>query len=321
MDGFFRSAGFTLIEMIMVIIITAVLGTIISRIISRPVEGFVDISRRAELVDIAEVSLRKISREVRLALPNSVRLRNNAATNLQVCTAAGATVCSVEILRTLDGGRYRTSTGGAGPPVCGGGLPGDRLDFTSASDCFEVLGDLDNLPAAGPGANQDDCLAGNVDCLVLYNTGQPSICPAPPPLACLNAYCGCNIAGIQAAAVNAITFDISGSNGVARFPEEAKSPRQRFHIVDMPVSFVCDAAAGTLTRQAGYAITPVQALNPGGTVSLLADNVTACDFTYNQGTNSRSALLSVSITISTTDTQGAVNSVNLIEQIQVPNIP
>ena len=100
MDGFFRSAGFTLIEMIMVIIITAVLGTIISRIISRPVEGFVDISRRAELVDIAEVSLRKISREVRLALPNSVRLRNNAATNLQVCTAAGATVCSVEILRT-----------------------------------------------------------------------------------------------------------------------------------------------------------------------------------------------------------------------------
>lgn len=316
-----RSAGFTLIEMIMVIILTAILGTVIARIISRPVAGFVDISRRAELVDIAELSLRKMSREIRLALPNSVRLRSNAATSLQVCSASIASVCSVEVLRTLDGGRYRARTGGPGPPVCGGGLPADTLDFTASSDCFEVLGNLDNLPAAAGGANQDNCLAGNVDCLVVYNTGQPAVCPAPPLPACLNAYCGCNIAGIQAAAANAITFDITGANGVTRYPEEAKSPRQRFHVVDMPVSYVCNPAAGTLIRYADYAITSTQALTPGGTVSILADNVTSCVFTYNQGTNSRSALLIINITISTTDTQGTVNAVNLIEQIQVPNVP
>ena len=95
MHTYYKLAGFTLIELIMVIIITAILGTVISRIISRPVEGFVDISRRAELVDIAEVSLRKMSREIRLALPNSVRLRSGVATNLQSCVATGSTVCSV----------------------------------------------------------------------------------------------------------------------------------------------------------------------------------------------------------------------------------
>ena len=315
-----RFTGFSLIELIMVIIITAILGTFISRIISRPVEGFVDISRRAELVDIAEVSLRKMSREIRLALPNSVRLRSNATANLQVCAAAGATTCSVEILRTLDGGRYRARTGGAGPPVCGGGIPGDRLDFSTANDCFEVLGDLQTLPTVSGGATQDDCLAGTSDCLAIYNTGQPSVCPAPP-LDCLNAYCGCNIAGIQAAAVNALTFDITGANGLTQFPVQARSPRQRFHIVDMPVSFVCDPNAGTITRQADYTITPAQVSSPGGTVSVLADNITSCVFTYNQGTNSRTALLTVNIVISTTDTQGSINSVNLIEQIQVPNIP
>lgn len=321
MHTYYKLAGFTLIELIMVIIITAILGTVISRIISRPVEGFVDISRRAELVDIAEVSLRKMSREIRLALPNSVRLRSGVATNLQSCVATGSTVCSVEILRTLDGGRYRFKTGGPGPPVCGGGLPGDNLDFTAGNDCFEILGNLDNLPVATAGAIQDDCLAGNVDCLVIYNTGQPSVCPAPPLPACLNAYCGCNIAGIQTATANAIKFDITGANGVTRFPEQARSNRQRFHIVDMPVSFVCDPGAGTLSRQAGYAITPTQVSNPGGTVSVLADNVTSCTFTYNQGTNSRSALLTANLVISTIDTQGTTNAINLIEQIQVPNVP
>jgi MSHA biogenesis protein MshO len=212
----------------------------------------------------------------------------------------------VEFLRTLEGGRYRAKPGGAGPAVCGGPVSQDRLRFSAATDCFEVLGPLNNVPAAG--GNQTACLQGTVDCLVIFNTGQQQA----------NAYNGDNIAGITAASANAITFDISGG-AATRFPFE--SPRQRFHIVDMPVSYVCDPAAGTLTRQADYPITPAQALNPGGSVSLLANRVASCSFVYTQGTSTRNALLTMEIRISDVDTQGATNSIRLVEQIQVPNIP
>lgn len=306
MQGYTRQFGFTLMEIIVVIVVTGILGTLLAQIISRPVSTFIDTSRRAELVDIAEIALRRMTREIRLALPNSTRLRDNASGGLFNCSATSTVTCSIEFLRTLDGGRYRARAGGAGPAVCGGPVAQDRLRFSASSDCFEVLGPLTNLPVAG--GNQTACLQGTVDCLVIFNTGQQQA----------DAYNGDNIAGITAATANAITFDITGG-GVTRFPFE--SPRQRFQIVDMPVSYVCDPGAGTLTRQADYPITPVQSLNPGGTVSLLANHITGCTFTYTQGTSTRNALLSVAISIAAQDTQGATNTVRLVEQIPVPNIP
>ena len=68
------SRGFSLIELIVVILLITVVAGAISQVLRRPLQGFVDLSDRAELVDTAELSLRRMSREIRLALPNSVRL-------------------------------------------------------------------------------------------------------------------------------------------------------------------------------------------------------------------------------------------------------
>lgn len=299
-------SGFTLMEMIVVIVLTGILGTFLAQIISRPISGFIDTSRRAELVDIAELAQRRMTREIRLALPNSLRLRSNSSGGLTSCTAGGGSSCSVEFLRTLDGGRYRAKPAPGPPAVCVGSPEQARLSFNASSDCFEVLGPLTNLPDTG--GNQTACMQGTADCLVIYNTGQQQA----------NAYNGDNIAGITAATADSITFDISGGAATS-FPFE--SPRQRFHIVDMPVSYVCDSATGVLTRQADYTITAAQALNPGGTVAVLANNIASCTFTYSPGTSTRNGLLSVDIRISTEDTQGTTNNVRLVEQIQVPNIP
>lgn len=134
------AGGFTLIEMIMVIVITGILAGMVAVFIRAPVEGYVDAVRRAELTDMADVALRRIVRDVRLALPHSLR----------VATSGG--IHYIEFIMTTSGGRYRDETDGS--------TGGDFLSFTDEHDTtFDVLGPL---PA----------MAEN-DFIVVYNLGAP----------------------------------------------------------------------------------------------------------------------------------------------------
>lgn len=132
-----RANGFTLVEMIMVIVITGIIGGIVAVFLKAPIQQYMDVARRADMTDIADTALRRVTRDLRLALPNSVRVTG-------ACGGAG-TACFIEFLPTTGGGRYR-----AGPP-------GDKLDFTVADPSFEVLGNMPNF-AAG-------------DQVVVYNLG------------------------------------------------------------------------------------------------------------------------------------------------------
>jgi len=128
------SAGFSLIEMIMVITITGIIGGMVAIFIRAPVEGYVDSVRRAELTDAADVALRRITRDVRLALPNSLRVSGGC----------------IEFIMTNDGGRYRDPADGS--------TAGDFLSFTDTADLsFDVLGPMPTV-AAG-------------DSIVVYNLG------------------------------------------------------------------------------------------------------------------------------------------------------
>lgn len=132
------SAGFTLIEMIMVIVITGIIAGMIAVFIRAPVEGYVDSVRRAELTDAADVALRRIARDVRLALPNSLRVMSSGGVNY------------IEFIMTSSGGRYRDPADGS--------TGGDFLSFTSTTDTtFDVLG-----PPPAVAAN---------DFIVIYNLG------------------------------------------------------------------------------------------------------------------------------------------------------
>ena len=66
--------GFTLMEMVVVIAIAGVVAAGVALFIRLPVQGAMDTVRRAEYSDIADTALRRLARDVRRALPNSVRV-------------------------------------------------------------------------------------------------------------------------------------------------------------------------------------------------------------------------------------------------------
>ena len=281
-----RQTGFTLIELILVILITGILAGVLFTILRGPIQSSLDVQQRTELVGVAETALQRMSREVRLALPNSVRVSGGSA---------------LEFLRTVDGGRYR-----AAPP------PGNRVlrfnDTTQGTNgTFEVLGGLPGVDAGSvmlatlsPASGEADCRNGTTDCMVVYNTGQNGA----------DAYAGDNVAAIEEydSAASELRFRRASSG----FPFE--SPRQRFHVVDTPVSYVC--AGNAITRYDEYDMQSAQPVPPGVGGNLLVDRVSACTFTYDPGTSTRAGLLTFSITIS-----DGGQDITLLQQVQVENLP
>lgn len=71
-------SGFTLIEIIIVIVILAILGVGSVQFISFSAQGYVDTVRRSELSSTATILNEKITRLVRDALPNSVRITSDS---------------------------------------------------------------------------------------------------------------------------------------------------------------------------------------------------------------------------------------------------
>lgn len=282
--------GFTLIEMIMVIVLMGALAVMGTALLVEPFRAFNAIQRRTAMVDTADTALSLMTREARLALPNSVRIRNDG------------TRTAFEFLRTLTGGRYRAEPTGTGA--------GDVLDFTLAADSFDVLGGLaqaaqiDSTGAAG----EASCMDGRVDCLVIYNTAGAG----------LNAYNGDNLAAITAASAASVSFD--NANALPAFP--ARSPTKRFFVVDMPVSYVCDLATQQLWRFADYpilAVQPVQDADFAVAKTLVANNVSNCVagvFSYDDGAGTRHGLASFRLAI----TQDG-ETISLLQQAHVLNAP
>lgn len=125
--------GFTLVEMILVISITAIVGSMVATFLKVPMDAYIVQDRRARLTDTADTALRRIGRDIRLGLPNSVRV-----------TTVGTTTY-LEFLITRTGGRYRAEGGG------------DILDFTTADNSFDVLGPPPTIQAG--------------DLIAVYNLG------------------------------------------------------------------------------------------------------------------------------------------------------
>lgn len=232
-------SGFTLIELILVIVITGIVGAITAAFIQRPLNAYFDSSRRAALSDAADLALRRMGRELRGALPNSVRV-----------TSIGGDRQLLELVPTLLAGRYEQAAAAA----C----------FSSGCSSLRTLG---NLIAA---ANQ---FAGDYLVIFNYYNNGGGVCAAALP----NVYCGDNRAQISASSIGA-GQDTFGFAATKRFLP-GDSPTHRFQVVGTPVSFVCDTTAGTLTRYWNYGFQQSQPTDfAGASAAVLATGVSGCEF-------------------------------------------
>jgi MSHA biogenesis protein MshO len=87
-----RTLGFTLIELVVVIVITGIMAASIAVFFVPAVTAYFDTRRRAEMTDTADTALRRMARDVRRAVPNSIRV-------------VGSTC--FQLVPTVSGGLYR----------------------------------------------------------------------------------------------------------------------------------------------------------------------------------------------------------------------
>jgi MSHA biogenesis protein MshO len=267
--------GFTLVEAVIVIALTGIIASVVAIFIARPVQGYFDSAQRAELTDTADTALRRIARDLRLALPNSIRPTG-------VSTA-------IEFLSTQTGGRYRAATSGTGI--------GDPLEFVTGADTsFDVFGPSVTFSAT------------NI-------TNQNQIVVSSYGITGANAYSG-NSASTDVRRTYAGTVGAVSNVSIASLnPLPIDSPSHRFFVVDTPVSYVC--AGGKLTRYWGYPIFAAQAIPTIGTSSaVLAQNVSACSFSYTPGITERNGLVAMQLSLAKNG-----ETVTLYYEVHVNNAP
>jgi MSHA biogenesis protein MshO len=277
----------TLIELVVAMVIV---GIVVAATIffAYPVQQSVELTGRAELTDIADNSLQRIGREVRLALPNSVR-------------SAGACGSScIEFIPVRTAGRYRAE---ASAPAVGCNMTtdasgSDELAFDVADTCFKSIGTAANATT----------IVNNSDFLVLNNTG----------LSSQDAYVD--------PGVNRVLISQADEQGGARerinfasftFQRSLHdSPGKRFFVVTTPVAYVC--ASGTLTRHSGYAFGSAYT---AGTAVVMATNVASCNFVYVQNLSPQIGLLTLQLTLSKALSPTTTETVTLYHSLHVSNVP
>jgi MSHA biogenesis protein MshO len=132
--------GFTLVEMIVAMVVLGILSAIIAVFIRAPILAYREGVDRAEITDQADLALRRMARDIRLALPNSVRVWQDGSL--------------LEFLQTRSGARYLAAE--------------DNVDSAPFLD-FEDASKVD-FTAIAPPASFTRVVAG--DYVVVFNLGE-----------------------------------------------------------------------------------------------------------------------------------------------------
>ena len=251
-------AGFTLIEIVVVMVLMSIVAAMAIEAVDRPVKQFMEQARRAELTDAAANALARLSRELRGGLPNSVRVGGGSA---------------LELLAVVDGERYRTD-----PP----GSAADRLSFSTADASFNTLGPLGVI-----GTYASHYLA-------IYPLGQPGADPYVD--AVMTPAIDITVASTATPGPPGTDDEYRVTLSAAHlFPLE--SPAQRVFLVRQPVSYICSGGRlEHYAGYAVMAAQPTTGAATGVAGALVVDRVESCSFSY-VAVSARRALVTLEIVL------------------------
>ena len=281
-----RQTGVTLIELVVTIAVGSAVVAFMAMFIVGPMNAYSAQARRAELVDDADSALRFMERDLRQALPASVRVGSSGS------------IVALELLATLDGARYRDS----GPLTDAT----RELDFTAADGAFATTVPFSQLTL--PWSSSTAYLS-------IYNVGVPGA----------DAYSAANVITPAGSTITISAGATANENLVTLSPAfrfAYGSPGKRVYLVSGPVSYLCDTRAGTLMRYAGYGIQAAQPMSPavltgaGATAARVAADIGACQFTFSTGTAQRNALVTLTMQLTRSG-----ESVQLLREVQLANSP
>lgn len=257
------SRGFTLVELVLVIVITGVIAAAIVIFLVPTVNGYFDSRRRADMANQADTALRRMARDIRTAVPNSIRSPNNQC---------------FELVPTTTGGRYRMAPNTNVDATADCNVAANcsaTLDTSQPSTGFDVLSPLSATPAVG-----DWVVIGNQDANEVYTgaTRTAITSVAAPNLAF----------GLHRIAFNSTQFPVGYDGG--RFSVVANNGGAQ------AVFYICDNASGvdangngtgTLYRLSRPFTSAYPASCPATTgAAVLASRVRGCSFVYSPSTGS-----------------------------------
>lgn len=279
-------AGFTLIELIIVITLMGSMIAIVGTFMNRPFQAYQNQSSRSKLVTVITSALINMKRDINNSVPNTLR----------VATSGSDT--ALEMLNMYTGGRYRYTVAAGVDNALAPGLLDDE---------FHVLGSV--KPFAAGSAFRLIVNPLNTtrlyEAAVLTSSFIGIITPAATTLT-LTEDAVTNEDKITLS--SAFQFDLIGTG----------SRRKRFYISDTPLTYRCDMTAKTLTRYRGYDIVNPQATGvpTSATASLVLENLNLCEINYDPGSATRSGVITIKLG---TEING--ESLNMVQQLQVSNAP
>ncbi len=284
--------GFTLVELIVVIVIMGIVAGTLTPVVSNLMKSYFVTAKRTALVSNINHSMERISTEVRRALPNSVRRSTSSTGHV-----------ALEFIPVYDAGAYRRKPETLGGTDAGVFETGDGVDTM-----FEVVAGLSKLEAE----TDPSATAANYD-LVVYNVTNSAT-------SLQSAYQGGNRTSISAydSTTNQMTIT---AKSLPVNPDSA-----RFHLVRQPVTFLCDTSSGEIWRYSNYGFIADQSqinetaellAKTGVTRSLLSKDVSSCTINALEADNAQLSLVTVQLNF----TDGDSGTESLFMQVQVMNLP
>jgi len=280
-----KSKGFTLIEMVTVIVLLGIIAGILTPFILKAMQAYMASKSRAQLVGKGRLAIERLSREVRQAVPNSLTV------------LAGGT--GIEFARARAGGRYVERFDNFGS------------EFSQVPRRFRKNANLTNLYttyAVNANGTQLSFFAG--DTLVIANTS-PAILQA-----------GTSSVALAGIANTTVVADGTTNGQVLSFAGHqflVESPGKHFSIADQTIEV---GLVGNNLRW--FTASGLINTNYDGNVDfsatdpVLVDGVTTVTFTYSAGLPQSTGVLRVDLQLA--DNTGT-ETIRLYHEIHVRNTP